>query len=389
MGWSAFRQTGLTHYNPTHSVKGYTLFTPAYARGVYLIDIWGQIVKKWDFGEVEVSQVVFRPNGNLFLTGVLTSEKLAANALDEDDYSNIDLHCLRLGAGVTTMREYDWDGNLIWQYDNPRMHHDFHLYDNGDIAFLEWVPFPKEFADTIQGGYTKNPHTPKVMLGDDIVRINPTGEEIGRWRTWEMLDPVEDPIAPLQSRKEWTHANSLDVMPNGDFLVSARQNSRIFIIDPDKREITWKMDDPTVSLPHSATAVPGGNVQVFDNGMHRGVGIPYSRILEFNPEDSEMVWNYTASIPEQFFSGHLSNAQRLDLGNVFICEGTSGRLFEITCKGEIVWEWISPFIGGTPGGRMFAWVYRAHRYLGTHPTFANKDLDPENYRNLNTEFGLM
>jgi len=43
-------------------------------------------------------------------------------------------------------------------------------------------------------------------------------------------------------------------------------------------------------------------------------------------------------------------------GNTLITEGTSGRLFEVTKEGKIVWEYIYPDFGGTPPSNN---VYRA------------------------------
>jgi hypothetical protein len=100
------------------------------------------------------------------------------------------------------------------------------------------------------------------------------------------------------------------------------------------------------------------------------------------------VWEYKAQPPQQFFSGHISSAQRLAMGNVLICEGTSGRLFEVTRSGEIVWEWITPFVYGQPDGSLLTWIYRAYRYDVDHPAFAGRDLDPARYRALNTTLGL-
>ena len=64
----------------------------------------------------------------------------------------------------------------------------------------------------------------------------------------------------------------------------------------------------------------------------------------------------------QFFSAHISGAQRLAGDNVLVTEGRTGRLFAITRSGEVVWEWISPFNVMTPQGQNQAWVFRALRY---------------------------
>jgi hypothetical protein len=76
------------------------------------------------------------------------------------------------------------------------------------------------------------------------------------------------------------------------------------------------------------------------------------------------------------------------MGNVLICEGTSGRLFEVTRQGEIVWEWVSPFLASEPNGNLVTWIYRAYRYGVDHPALAGRDLDPRANRNLNSTLGL-
>ena len=388
MGWSAFRPNGLTHHNPNLSVKGYTLFTPAYMPELYLLDMQGRVVKQWMFAGISVSLAVFRPNGNLLLSAVTNDAQAQASALDDDDFSNLDLRCLRMGGGYNTLREYDWDGNLLWQYDNPRAHHDFHVCDNGDILLPEWVVLPEEIASQVQGGYRNAVKLP-VMFGDDIIRINCQGDEVNRWHTWQMLDPVEDPIGPLQGRREWTHMNSINVMPDGQIVASLCENSRVVLIDPEKREITWKLGDPTISMQHHATPVPGGNIQIFDNGRKRPLSIPYSQVIEIDPRTNEIVWSYKPGNAEQFYSGHISSAQRLAQGNVLICEGTPGRLFEVTRQGEIVWEWLNPFVGGNEQGRLFQWIYRANRYPLDHPAFAHKTLNPANYHHINSAYNLL
>ena len=113
MGWSAFRPTGLTYHNPNLSVKGYTLFSPTHAPGLYLLNMAGQIVKHWEFDGITLGHTKLLPNGNLLIGAVHESANQKMRALAEDDFSDVDLHCLRLGGGYTTLREYDFDGNLL------------------------------------------------------------------------------------------------------------------------------------------------------------------------------------------------------------------------------------------------------------------------------------
>ena len=100
------------------------------------------------------------------------------------------------------------------------------------------------------------------------------------------------------------------------------------------------------------------------------------------------VWDYHGIPSHQFFSGHISGATRLESGNVLICEGTSGRLFEVNRAHEVVWEWINPFLNNNSRGEATVSIYRAHRYAHDHPALAEKDLDPDRFGNLNQLNGL-
>ena len=74
---------------------------------------------------------------------------------------------------------------------------------------------------------------------------------------------------------------------------------------------------------------------------------------------------------------------------MLVCEGSSGRLFEVTREHEVVWEWINPFVNHRKTGELTVGIYRAHRYRPDHPAFDGRDLDPSGFANLNRLNGLM
>jgi len=79
------------------------------------------------------------------------------------------------------------------------------------------------------------------------------------------------------------------------------------------------------------------------------------------PATKKIVWEYREKRESDFFSPRISNAQRLPNGNTLICEGDFGRLFEVTMDGEIVWEYVNPYFGGTPTAQNNR-IFRAYRY---------------------------
>jgi hypothetical protein len=109
--------------------------------------------------------------------------------------------------------------------------------------------------------------------------------------------------------------------------------------------------------------------------------------VEIDPSTGEVAWEYRGKPSHQFFSGHISGASRLESGNILVCEGTSGRLFEVTRSHEVVWEWINPFVNSRRGEPTVS-IYRAHRYGADFPGLADRDLDPDRHANLNRLHGL-
>jgi len=178
--------------------------------------------------------------------------------------------------------------------------------------------------------------------------------------------------------------------PN-NIILDSRHANFIIIISKDNGSVVWRVGPnfsenskegylDSIIGPHNAHMIPKGlpgegNILVFDNGGEAGYdkdGCPckfrnYSRVIEFDPVTKEIIWEYKNSFGNQmnwfvkilffliprgkmhhFFSSYVSNAQRLPNRNTLITEGLTGRIFEVTNKSEIVWEfnlplWI-PFI---------------------------------------------
>jgi hypothetical protein len=120
--------------------------------------------------------------------------------------------------------------------------------------------------------------------------------------------------------------------------------------------------------PHNthwiAKGLPGeGHVLIFNNGMRR-TGGAYSTVDEIvTPVDAQghyplaagkaygpdaAVWSYSAKKKTEFYAPFISGAERLANGNTLVCAGTSGTIFEVTPKDDVVWKYVNP-VKGTPG----------------------------------------
>ncbi len=199
---------------------------------------------------------------------------------------------------------------------------------------------------------------------------------------------------------DWLHTNSIDYHADLDIIVlSARKMSEIWIIDHSTTtaeaaghkggkfgkggDLLYRWGNPKtygagddsdrqLYVQHDARFIAGSDpvrVMIFNNGEGRTSDGGFSSVDEielpldtdgqfvrvdqaaFGPKNA--LWSYTAEKKSDFFSSFISGADRLPNGNTLICAGSTGRLFEVTGSGDIVWEYLNPFGGeaGGPAGR--------------------------------------
>lgn len=220
-------------------------------------------------------------------------------------------------------------------------------------------------------------------------------------------NPNVQPCGP-EGQGDWLHINCASYLgPNrwydqGDerfhpdnIIMDSREAMIMFIIDHRTGKIVWQLGPdftasrelrllgPIIGM-HSAHMIPRGlpgegNILVFDNGGWSGYGAPHqtskiglkstrrdsSRVIEFDPVTLKIVWQFDAKsmgfsqlfAEHYFYSPLVSNAQRLPNGNTLIDEGCDGNMLEVTPQGEVVWNYINPYIDPARGGS----CYRCYR----------------------------
>ena len=378
MGWSLHHPHGLIYHAPQYCHRGYTLFANLRGYDANIIDMEGRVCHRWHWpGGINYANLL--PNGNLLFYTSAPSEPGPMTGI---------------GGHSGGLVELDWDGNLVWQLENPWLHHDFQRLPNGNTLALMWEEMSSDTTFRVNGGFT-TAEDPVHMLGDVVREFNPKGEVVHEWKSWEHLSFDEDIICPLEGRREWTHGNSINVTPEGNYLVSFRQTSTVGLVDRESGRFTWKWGPGEVSHQHNPSFLDNGHVLIFDNGSHRRApNTNYSRIVEIDPANNDITWDYRGEPPISFYSYQISGAERQPNGNTLICEGATGRFIEVTPGHQIVWEYINPLMadsgrlaGGSISGRANA-VFRAHRFAADDPALEGRDLDPTRYANLNRILGV-
>jgi len=357
---------GVTYYNPKKAYNGYTLFS-TYNHDVWLIDMDGYCVNRWKLPYTPGAHQVLLPNGNLLFAGMYKSHK------------ELGLPVEMAGIGGVFI-EIDWESTLVWKKIVPLQNHDITPRDNGNILYATYHTdgiLPEEIARKLKGGLPNTEFNGKIY-GDSIYEINREGKIVWKWKAYEHLDPEIDNMCDLENRVLWPYINSIFICKDQNILASLRVVSEVIKIDYRTGKVIGRYGKGKISHQHDSSELDNGNILLFDNGSHRCEYKPnYSRVVEICPDTDEIVWEYKSDNPSDFYSPVCGGCERMPNGNTVICDSWQGRIFEVTHDGELVWEFINPFVGSIVGMNT-TMMWRAHRYPPDYPGLKGKDLNPDN-----------
>lgn len=406
-------------FNDPRAFEGYTLFSPEYSTNTYLINNSGEIVHTWGSNYIQGLAVYLLENGNLirsdlpganptFLSGGVSGR---VEIFDWNgtlvwyfEYStnqyclHHDIEVLPNGNILMVAWEYKTAAESIAAGRNPDLLHDGELWPDHIIEV-----------------------EPAGTSGGNIV---------WEWHVWDHLiqdyDSAKENYGVVADHPElidinfggrhadWNHLNSIDYNEEFDqILLSSHNQNEIWVIDHSTTveeaaghtggrygrggDLLYRWGNPRVYRAggpgdqkffgqHDAqwieSGCPGeGNILVFNN-CNKGQGYQYSSVDEIIPpvdgngnyfitpgsayEPKKQIWIYAAENPADFFSGHISGAQRLPNGNTLICDGANGIFFEVTLGKEIVWEYINQLPNLIDNH-----VFKIHRYAPDYPGLEN------------------
>ncbi len=394
--------TGVLLYDKENSYGGYTLISPMGSKTVYLIDIEGYVVHKWETEYNPGSHAKLLENGNLLRGAVLQGAPAP------------------FGGAGGLIQEIDWDGNVVWEYklmdDDHVQHHTFTRMPNGNTLILAWERVSMDAFIAKGRDPQKIPVTGPGFGGNyqndfwvDFVReVNPAGETVWEWHVFNNVGPgpyqfdinytLPDTMGGNSGIYDWTHFNAVEYIPENDLvLLNSRNFSEFYLIDHKTMKMVYRWGNPSAygqgEPPsflnngdqkmfgnHNATYLGRNRFLIFDNGSERPEG-NRSAVIEVDARTGAIVWEYTAPTSNSFYTARQGGAQRLPNGNTFITSSNSGHLFEVTEDKQVVWDFVSPltgqdqvscFLGG--GGVAFNMIHRAYRYGKDFPGLEGKDL---------------
>lgn len=418
---------GVTYYDST-TTDGYVLIAPMLSNNTYLIDKCGKQVHLWESQYHPAFSAYFLENGILLRTG---------------DYNNPVFHTGGgIIEKIDWQNNVVW--NYVISDSINCQHHDIRMLPNGNIlAIVSDLKLPSEAIaagrDTNKIGTSL--WSEKIVeiqpVGTD------SGIIVWEWSTWDHLIQEFDNTKPNYGvvadhselvnlnytnsnpkQIDWLHFNAVDYNPDLDqIMISVHNFSEIWVIDHSTTtaqaashtggnkgkggDLLFRWGNPRV-YQHGSTlqqvfygqhnahwVVDGtpnaGKILVYNNGLNRPAGA-YSTLEMIDVDPSYPVngagkflpdtvfWRYTAPNPTDFFSQNISGVQELANGGYMVCQGASGKFFELSPNDSINWRYTNPVTnvgpvnqGENPVGNA---VFRSPFYPPNYAGFAGITLTP-------------
>ncbi len=389
--WTSQYKPGLSCYLMENGVLLRTAKLPSGAGGIVEMIEWdGNVI--WDYtinpalGK-QHHDIELLPNGNILF--IVSDVKSRAEVIQAGSFTSLSeikseqiievQPDLALGGGTVVWEWKTWD-HLIQDADTSKDNYgivsqrpervdiNFLNHNTEDWLHINGVDYNAEFDQIIMSVHNFSEFwiidhsTTTAQAADSIGGIYGQGGDIlYRWGNAQAYDQgtTNDQKLFLQHHTHWIS----DSLPDaGKILLFNNQAGTL-----------QNLDYSTVNIV---------NPPVDANGFYSYSGGAY------NPANFD--WTYMAPNPTDFFSNIISGAQRLENGNTLICEGVTGRFFEVDTNINIVWEYINPVnsLGPMTQGTIPANnnVFRCERYARDYPAFDGKTLIPQGYIEIGSTF---
>ncbi len=421
--------------NTPEAFNGYTLVTPYLHNTTYLIDNCGEVVNKWESQRDIIIMAYLNADGNLLrevasnnpafnggtMGGTLEVFNWEGELIWEYSISD-DIFCqhhdvkwlpngniLAIVWEYHTLEELTQVGrvnaqNEIWSENVVEIQPDYE--NGGGIIVWEW----KVWDHLIQDVDPSIDNYGVVEDNPQLIDINYLAEK---------------------ASVDWLHINSIDYNAELDQIaLSVHQFGEIWIIDHSTTteeaasstggkcgkggDLLYRWGNPMVYkrgtesdqklfLQHDAVWIAQGHMDegmlmVFNNRAGIPYGLDYSSVVVIDPPllddgnylfenaayaPADVHWTYKAENPTDFYSSLISGSSRLPNNNTLICEGMSGRIFEVDYDGNIVWQYINPvgMNGITPQYEQpqLNIVFKAVRYAPDFEGFKGRELIPQGH----------
>jgi hypothetical protein len=248
--------------------------------------------------------------------------------------------------------------------------HEFQLTPQGTALIDAYVPVKTDLTSV---GGPRNGRAYDCVIQELDIR---TGKVLWEWHSLGHI-PVSASYRgkPSSRTYQYLHLNSIQQLPNGTLLVSARNTWAVYDISKQTGNILWSVGGKTSSLKLTRAAqfewqhdarLNGNNLTVFDDASSPKEE-PQSSVkrirLDFQARSASLVHSYTHT--PALLAYNQGNGQTLPNGNLVVGWGSESQFSEYTPSGRQIFNGILP-IGIT--------TYRAYRFPWTGQPLAPPSL---------------
>ena len=224
-------------------------------------------------------------------------------------------------------------------------HHEFLITSDDTAMFTIYSPVS---MDLFSVGGPKN-----GVVADGIVQAvdMETGQMFFEWHSLDHVALDESYYEPSKDRREhfdYFHINSIDIDRDSKLLVSARNTSTVYKIDPVSGEVIWRLggkksdfemgEGTRFAYQHDTRRLSDGTISIFDNGgLNKG---EQSRGVVLELDEDQMTVSLVREYPHPYgqIADTQGNMQTLARGNVFIGWGSEPLFSEISSNGELLFN---------------------------------------------------
>jgi hypothetical protein len=208
--------------------------------------------------------------------------------------------------------------------------HEFVILPNGDALITAYAAVPNVNLTSVGG--PKN----GTLLDSIIQEINiQTGHVDWEWHAYGHVTLSESYVPGTDRPYDFFHINSIQLLPNGNLLVSARGTWTIYEINMQTGKIPYNFGGKNSSFKverganfewqHDATMQPNGTITVFDDGAGNYKSEKQSRALRlfvhYKSRQITLAHAYTDNPP--LLTNAQGSVQVLPDGNTFVGWGSA------------------------------------------------------------------
>src|SRR5688572_7959802 len=178
--------TGTTIYDPSRAWSGFTVLSPLATQAAVVIDMNGQIVKRWDgFNNSAGGPARVLPNGDVIAASGARPGRQESLELVQRDFAGTIIWRLDRNEEIQTA-----DGKTI---QSLRQHHDWQREDFPAGYYSPDATPARSGSNTLVLAHTDRrvPEVADVLLQDDrIIEVSPSGEVLWQWNAADHINEM-------------------------------------------------------------------------------------------------------------------------------------------------------------------------------------------------------